>query len=37
METVDINGIRKRIEELRASIRENNRRYYVENDPVISD
>lgn len=37
METADINRIRKRIEELRTSIRENNRRYYVENDPVISD
>lgn len=34
---VETDNIRKRIEELRAAIAENNRRYYVENDPVISD
>ena len=34
---VDINDIKKRINELRASIAENNRRYYVESAPVISD
>ena len=34
---VDIAGIRKRIEELRKEIAENNRRYYVDSAPVISD
>ena len=34
---VDIAGIKKRIEQLREEIAENNRRYYVDNAPVISD
>lgn len=34
---MNTDDIRKRIEELRAAIAENNRRYYVENNPVISD
>ena len=34
---MEIGEVKKRIEELRAEIAENNRRYYVENAPVISD
>ena len=36
-DTVEVNEIEKRIKELRAEIAENNRRYYVENAPVVSD
>ena len=34
---MELNEIEKRIKELRAEIAENNRRYYVENAPVVSD
>lgn len=34
---VDIDQIKKRIESLRAAIAENNRRYYVDDSPVLSD
>ena len=34
---MELKEIKKRIEELRREIEENNRRYYVENAPVISD
>ena len=34
---MDRNEARKRIEELRRTLEENSRRYYVDNAPVISD